>query len=209
MERPRERGGDPLVASGVGVKPIVTPEPGIRPHGVFGKVQEDGAARSGRMAEGLVQRANSPGDRASEREHDREIRKREPQHCRTAVDQGALHELDIVRHDVGVEAGRDNVIGTREERHEIGAHGYRRLELFVTDSARRAAANGQVRVQQRGRLRRRHARGESVGPPVIAASPIRIIEAFRRAVADCDVAPEDPWALSQMDGARQTRSVMR
>ena len=53
----------------------------------------------------------------------------------------------IARHDVGVEARRDNVIGTGKERHEIGAHGYRRFELFVTDSARRAAANGQVRVQ--------------------------------------------------------------
>lgn len=155
------------------------------------KVHKERAARSGRMAQGIVQRANTAGDRASKRKHDRKIGKGEPQHCGAAVDQPVLYELDVARHDIRVESPFDDIVRAREERHEIGPQCERGFELLLANGPGRTTPNGQIRVEQGRRLRRRDARSESVGPTVVAASPVGIVEALRRAVANRNVARED------------------
>ena len=65
------------------------------------------------------------------------------------------------------------------------------LELFLANLPSGAAADREVRVQQGRRRRGGDTRGEPVRPAAVAAAPVRIVEAFRGAVADGDVARKD------------------
>lgn len=175
---------------------------------MFRDVDENRSSRRRRATERIIQRANSSSDQSSEWHDDREIRQCEPDDGCPVLDQRPLHVLDIAPDLVSVEAARDDIVRTREERHEVGPQRERGLELLVANAACGATTNREIRVEQRRGLSRCDVRGESVGPTAVAPLSIGIVEPFRRAVADRDVPRESPrskGAITFEVSARQPR----
>src|SRR5690606_31535167 len=127
---------------------------------------------------------------------------RDRQHRRADAAQCRVHRAQVFDHGVAVVAAADDVVRAGEDRCEVGTHREGGPELLLADLARLATADREIRVEQRFALRLRDVQGQAVCPSAMPAIGARILETFRRGVAERDVARES-------QGRRESESSSR
>ena len=186
---------------GVGVQAVHGPQATID-DAVALEVGDQHPVAVGDPADREVQGVDAPPCRAGGGHDPGGVWERHAQDRRAPGGERRHHVLEIADDLIEVDAGPEDVVEPADDAHEIGLERQRRLELLLADLAHLAAADPEVRVQQRGLLAGQPS-GEPVGEPAIA-EPIRrrILEAFGGAVADRHVAAESDAWLAAVHAAR-------
>ena len=204
-DRLGQSGRDARVAEGVGMQAVLAPEAWVRGDGVLRQVHQNRPGTRAARAEPLVEALHTGGESRGERHYGRQVREGNGQHRCAGASQCSLHGFDVCQDLREVNLAAHDIVGPREDRGDVGAHGERGGKLLLKDLPSFAAAHGKVGILNAA-VGACEMVGEAVGPAAESTAAIGIVESFGGAVAQRDVPGEARRGIGVHYGRRRTSS---